>query len=71
MGVLAIWRYPVKGMLGERTEAVLVGPDGPHGDRGFAVLDTATGERIASKRGATDARLRACRAALDAGDRLV
>ena len=71
MGVLAIWRYPVEGMLGERVEAVLVGPDGPHGDRAWAVFDARTGERIASKRGATDARLRACRAALDADDRLV
>ncbi len=71
MGVLAIWRYPVKGMLGQRVEAVLVGPDGPDGDRAFAVVDAATGERIATKRGPTDARLRACRAALDAEGRLV
>jgi hypothetical protein len=71
VGVLAIWRHPVKGMLGERVAAVLVGPDGPHGDRAYAVFDVRTGERIATKRGATDARLRACRAALDADDRLV
>ncbi len=64
MGVVALWRFPVKEMLGERLDAMLVGVDGPDGDRRWVVADAATGERIASKRGPTDARLRACRAAL-------
>jgi uncharacterized protein len=62
MGVLAIWRYPVKAMLGELLEAIHVRPGGLEGDRRWVVADAASGERIASKRGPTDARLRECRA---------
>jgi uncharacterized protein len=69
VSVLAIWRYPVKAMLGERLESVLVGPGGCEGDRRWVVVDVKTGERIANKRGPTDPRLRACRASL-VGDRL-
>jgi MOSC domain-containing protein len=64
MDVVAIWRYPVKAMLGERLEAARIGPGGCDGDRRFVVVDAATGRRIANKRGPTDPRLRACRAAL-------
>jgi uncharacterized protein len=65
--VVAIWRYPVKAMLGERLDAALIGPGGCDGDRRFVVVDCATGRRIANKRGPTDPRLRACRAELLAG----
>ena len=64
MGVLAIWRYPVKAMLGELLDAVAIGPGGCEGDRRWIVVDARTGERIANKRGPTDPRLRACRAEL-------
>jgi uncharacterized protein len=64
MGVLAIWRYPVKAMLGELLRAVTVGARGCEGDRRWVVVDARTGERIANKRGPTDPRLRACRAEL-------
>ena len=64
VGVLAIWRYPVKAMLGELLRSVCVGADGLDGDRRWVVQDVRTGERIANKRGPTDARLRACRARL-------
>ncbi|HEY2716114.1 MAG TPA: MOSC N-terminal beta barrel domain-containing protein [Solirubrobacterales bacterium] len=64
MGVLALLRYPIKAMLGESLRAVEVGPAGLAGDRGWLVVDTDTGERIANKRGPTDPRLRACRAEL-------
>jgi uncharacterized protein YcbX len=64
MGVLAIWRYPVKAMLGELLDAVAIGPRGCEGDRRWIVVDARTGERIANKRGPTDPRLRACRAEL-------
>ena len=64
MGVLAIWRYPVKAMLGELLEAVEIGPEGCEGDRRWVVVDVQTGERIANKRGPTDPRLRSCRAEL-------
>lgn len=64
MGVLAIWRYPVKAMLGELLDAVEIGLSGCTGDRRWIVVDADTGERIANKRGPTDPRLRACRAEL-------
>lgn len=64
MGVLAIWRYPVKAMLGELLETVEIGPAGLAGDRAWVVVDDEDGARIASKRGPTDPRLRACRAQL-------
>ena len=64
MGVLAIWRYPVKAMLGELLEAVAIRPRGCEGDRRWIVVDAASGERTANKRGPTDPRLRACRAEL-------
>ena len=64
MGVLAIWRYPVKAMLGELLDDVAIGPRGCEGDRRWIVVDATTGERIANKRGPTDPRLRACRAEL-------
>jgi uncharacterized protein len=64
VGVLALWRYPVKAMLGELLDAVEIGPGGCTGDRRWIVVDARTGERIANKRGPTDPRLRACRATL-------
>ena len=64
MAVLAIWRYPVKAMLGELLDAVSIGPRGCEGDRRWIVVDATTGERIANKRRPTDPRLRACRAEL-------
>lgn len=69
MGVIAIWRYPVKAMLGELLDVVQVGASGCTGDRRWVVVDVDTGERIANKRGPTDPRLRGCRARLlEAGD---
>ena len=70
MGVLAIWRYPVKAMLGELLRSVHVGRSGLEGDRRWVVADARTGERIANKRGPTDPRLRACRAELDGAGEL-
>jgi uncharacterized protein YcbX len=68
MGVVAIWRYPIKAMLGETLARVRVTGGGLLGDRRWVVVDRQTGERIANKRGRTDARLRACRAELGTGD---
>lgn len=64
MGVLALWRYPVKAMLGELLAAVEVEPAGWAGDRRWVVVDAGSGERIANKRGPTHPLLRACRAEL-------
>jgi uncharacterized protein len=71
MGVMAIWRYPVKAMLGELLDRVGVAAGGLEGDRRWVVAEVAGGKRIANKRGPTDARLRACRARLDPGGELV
>jgi uncharacterized protein YcbX len=72
MGVLALWRHPVKAMLGELLDAVEIGLSGCAGDRRWIAVDADTGERIANKRGPTDPRLRACRAELvdDSDDEL-
>jgi hypothetical protein len=64
MGVLAIWRYPVKAMLGELLDAVALDAAGCRGDRRWVVVDARTGERIANKRGPTEPALRECRAEL-------
>lgn len=45
--VEAIWRYPVKSMLGESLEAASIGRAGMLGDRAYALWDHATG-RVAS-----------------------
>ncbi len=45
--VAALWRYPVKSMLGERLEQLLIGERGVCGDRAYALWDHATG-RVAS-----------------------
>lgn len=39
MKVAALWRYPVKSMLGERCDAVQLEARGVRGDRAFAVRD--------------------------------
>ncbi|WP_255104452.1 MULTISPECIES: MOSC N-terminal beta barrel domain-containing protein [unclassified Synechococcus] len=41
--VEALWRYPVKSMLGERLEGMAVTERGVFGDRAYALLDHATG----------------------------
>jgi len=64
VGLLAILRYPIKAMLGERIAAAAIGPGGVEGDREWVVVDRDSGERIANKRGPTDPCLRACRAEL-------
>jgi uncharacterized protein len=40
--VAALWRYPVKSMMGEELNATQVTPRGVLGDRQFAVVDPAT-----------------------------
>jgi uncharacterized protein YcbX len=47
--VAALWRYPVKSMLGEELNAVEVTQRGLLGDRQFAVLDPATGKVAGAK----------------------
>ena len=55
--VAELWRYPVKSTLGERLEAVDVNGAGFSGDRGFGIVDTATGLVASAKRPQRWARL--------------
>ncbi|MGZ4712187.1 MAG: MOSC domain-containing protein [Acidimicrobiia bacterium] len=48
--VMALWRYPVKSMQGERVDAAQIGPRGIVGDRGWAVFDTETGLGLTARR---------------------
>ena len=50
MRVVALWRYPVKSMQGERLTEVDVGTLGLDGDRGAGVLDLATGLVLTARR---------------------
>jgi uncharacterized protein YcbX len=47
--VVAIWRYPVKSMMGEELNAVDVAPLGVAGDRAFALIDAATSKVASAK----------------------
>ena len=46
----ALWRYPVKSMLGEPLVSVAVGGEGLDGDRRFGVVDARTGMVASAKR---------------------
>ncbi|MGY1832719.1 MOSC domain-containing protein [Geodermatophilus sp. SYSU D01180] len=45
-----LWRYPVKSLQGERLDAVDVGPEGPAGDRRWALFDRSTGFGLTARR---------------------
>ena len=47
--VVALWRYPVKSMMGEELNAAEVTERGFVGDRRFAVVDAATGKVAGAK----------------------
>ena len=47
--VLALWRYPVKSMLGEEVQSTLLTERGLLGDRAYALMDRATGKVVSSK----------------------
>jgi len=47
--ITAIWRYPVKSMLGEELNAVDITRHGLAGDRVFAVIDRETGKVASAK----------------------
>jgi uncharacterized protein len=46
----ALWRYPVKSMLGEAITSVAVSAAGFEGDRRFGVIDAGTGRIASAKR---------------------
>lgn len=47
--VVALWRYPVKSMMGEEVNAVVVTERGLVGDRQFALVDRSTGKIAGAK----------------------
>ena len=47
MTIAALWRYPVKSMLGEQVDEAELGPVGIPGDRAYALIDQSDG-RVAS-----------------------
>jgi uncharacterized protein YcbX len=58
----ALWRYPVKSMLGERVESAWVTERGVLGDRGYALVETETGMVASAKHPRHWSELLACRA---------
>ena len=47
--VLALWRYPVKSMMGEDLNATEVGERGLIGDRAYALIDSTDGKVVSAK----------------------
>jgi uncharacterized protein YcbX len=47
--IRALWRFPVKSMLGEEVHAAEVGEGGIVGDRAYAIVDTQTGKVASAK----------------------
>src|SRR5918994_4961321 len=47
--VVALWRYPVKSMMGEELNAAELTEDGLLGDRVYAVSDTSDGKVASAK----------------------
>jgi uncharacterized protein YcbX len=60
--VEALWRFPVKSMLGERLDEVLVTSRGVVGDRAFALIDGETGKIASAKNPRRWSNLLNCRA---------
>jgi len=60
--VTALWRYPVKSLLGEPLDHASVGERGLAGDRAYALIDVATGKVVSAKNPGQGAQLFSCRA---------
>jgi uncharacterized protein len=61
--IAALWRFPVKSMLGEQLDAADLSEGGIVGDRAYAVLDRETGKVASAKHPKLWPNLLACRAA--------
>jgi uncharacterized protein len=61
--IRALWRFPVKSMLGEELEAVYLGEGGVVGDRAYAIVDRETGKVASAKHSKLWPDLLKCRAA--------
>jgi uncharacterized protein YcbX len=62
--VRALWRFPVKSMLGEELDAADVGEGGIVGDRAYAIVDRQTGKVASAKHSKLWPDLLKCRATL-------
>jgi uncharacterized protein YcbX len=60
--IKALWRFPVKSMLGEKVESAGVTERGLAGDRTYALIDTDTGKVLSGKTPRVGASLLGCRA---------
>ena len=60
--IRALWRFPVKSMLGEEVEAADLGEGGIAGDRAYAVVDRETGKVASAKHPKLWPDMLACRA---------
>jgi uncharacterized protein YcbX len=47
--IAALWRFPVKSMLGEKLDATEVSGSGLAGDRAYALMDATTGKVVSAK----------------------
>src|SRR5579864_5400018 len=47
--VRAIWRYPLKSMLGEELDVATINERGLAGDRAYALIDAETGKVVSAK----------------------
>jgi hypothetical protein len=61
--IRALWRFPVKSMLGEELDAADLGTGGIVGDRAYAIRDRETGKVASAKHPKLWPNLLACRAA--------
>ena len=61
--IRALWRFPVKSMLGEELDAVDLSEGGVVGDRAYALVDRETGKVASAKHPKLWPDLLACRAA--------
>jgi uncharacterized protein len=61
--IRALWRFPVKSMLGEELDAVDLGEGGVVGDRAYAIVDRETGKVASAKHPKLWPDLLKCRAA--------
>ena len=60
--VHAIWRYPLKSMLGEELDVATISERGLAGDRAYALVDAETGKVVSAKNPRRWPRLFECRA---------
>jgi len=60
--VSAIWRYPLKSMLGEELDVATISERGLAGDRAYALVDTETGNVVSAKNPRRWHRMFECRA---------